>query len=84
MNGMSADGKFEYSHWRHGGWYVHPTRWPNGGCGCVSRQMINPATGKADGKWRIVCDNRPDDHTYKTRDEAAQAEYDLIAAGVLS
>lgn len=70
---------FEYEAWRHGGWYVYPTRWPNGGCGCVSRNY-------PDRKWRIVCDDREDAHeryTYRSRTEAARAERDLIVAGAL-
>jgi hypothetical protein len=63
---------FTYSPWRHGGWYVHDVRYPNGACGCVSRNY-------EDRKWRIVCDPRPFDErpTFKTRDEAARAEWDL-------
>ncbi len=41
------------------------------GCGCVSRNY-------PDRKWRIACDPRPGDHTYKTRDEAAAAELELM------
>jgi hypothetical protein len=64
--------KFTYSRWRHGGWYVHPTRWPNGGCGCVSNNY-------EDRKWRIACDPRPFEQqpTFRTRDEAAQAELEF-------
>lgn len=71
---------FEYDRWRHGGWYwfAGGVRWPEGGCGCVSRQMLNPATGRADRKWRIVCDPRGTDHTYASRDAAARAEYNLM------
>ncbi len=71
-----------FSRWRHGGWYVSNTRYPNGGCGCVSRNY-------EDGKWRIVCDSRrknlheEGDFTYPSRDAAARAERDLVAAGVL-
>ncbi len=63
-----------YSKWRHGGWYVHNVRRPGNACGCVSRNY-------KDGKWRIVCDDRrgnlgeEGDYTFKTRDEAARAEY---------
>lgn len=67
---------FEYGPWRHGGWYVENVRYPSGAVGCVSRNYT-------DRKWRIVCDNRPGDWTYRTRDEAAQAERELIAAGIL-
>ena len=73
-----ARSAFDYSPWRHGGWYVGNVRHPSGAVGCVSRNY-------ADGKWRIVCDPRPNAHqlhTYRTRDEAAQAEADLIAAGM--
>lgn len=71
---------FQYDHWRHGGWYwfADGMRWPNGGCGCVSRQMLNPKTYKADRKWRIACDPRSKDHTYPSRDAAAQAEWALM------
>lgn len=74
---------FEYEAWRHGGWYVSNVRYPSGAVGCVSRQMVNPATEKPDRKWRIACDTREGDHTYRDRDEAARAERDLIAAGAL-
>ncbi|WP_024816945.1 hypothetical protein [Arthrobacter sp. 31Y] len=33
-----------------------------------------------DGKWRIVCDKRPGDVTYRSRDEAARAERDYAAS----
>lgn len=71
--------KFSYTPWRHGGWYVANVRYPSGACGCVSRNY-------PDKKWRIVCDNRrrelggPGDFTFKSRDEAAQAELDLTQA----
>lgn len=73
-------------HWRHGGWYWSVATmdagqkmfWPGGGSGCVSRQMLNPETGKADRKWRIVCDPRSADHTYANRDDAARAEWELM------
>lgn len=74
---------YGYEPWRHGGWYVIGVRWPNGGCGCVTRQMLNRATGKEDRKWRIACDSRDGDHTYRSRTEAAAAEGALIAAGIL-
>ena len=70
---MSAPASFAYSPWRHGGWYVHDVRYPSGACGCVSRNY-------PDGKWRIVCDTRPEQPTYKTRDAAARAEYDIAEA----
>lgn len=69
--------RWSYEPWRHGGWYVHNTRYPNGGCGCVSRNY-------PDKKWRIVCDprrknlNEPGDFTFRSRDLAAQAEFDLV------
>ena len=65
--------EFEYGKWRHGGWYVFNTRWPNGGCGCVSRNY-------PDKKWRIVCDPRPEAEqpTFPTRDAAARAERELV------
>lgn len=64
--------QFTYSKWRHGGWYVGQVRYPSGACGCVSRNY-------EDGKWRIVCDDRPFDErpAFATREEAARAEYDL-------
>lgn len=67
--------KFIYSKWRHGGWYVLNVRYPSGAVGCVSRNYT-------DGKWRIACDERDfaDRPTFKSRDEAAQAEL-LIANG---
>jgi len=71
---MSADTWVpEFAPWRHGGWYVVNVRWPNGGCGCVSRNY-------PDRKWRIVCDTRSDDHVYATRSAAARAERALVAA----
>lgn len=70
---------FVYEPWRHGGWYVVNVRHPSGAVGCVSRNY-------ADKRWRIACDPRPGaypggsgDVTYRTRDEAARAERDLIA-----
>lgn len=62
---------FEYSKWRHGGWYVSNIHYPSGACGCVSRNYD-------DRKWRIVCDERSTDHTYPSRDAAARAELSLI------
>lgn len=75
MESTSTKRKFNYSPWRHGGWYVHDYQWPNGGIGCVSRNY-------PDGKWRIACDPRPEHEqpTFRTRDEAAQAEADYIAS----
>ncbi|MBW4025584.1 MAG: hypothetical protein HIU92_21140 [Proteobacteria bacterium] len=65
--------RFTYSPWRHGGWYVHGIRYPNGGIGCVSRNY-------ADRKWRIACDPRPFEQrpTFKTREQAAMAEWELV------
>lgn len=68
-----------YSRWRHGGWYVDNVRYPDGSCGCVSRNFD-------DKRWRIVCDSRrtdigkPGDFTYPNRDAAARAERDLVAS----
>lgn len=76
---MSAAEQFVYVPWRHGGWYVDNVRYPSGAAGCVSRNY-------PDRKWRIVCDDRPDAFerfAYRTRDEAAAAERDLIEVGVL-
>ena len=72
---MTTMQRFTYEHWRHGGWYVSEVRYPSGAVGCVSRNY-------ADRKWRIACDPRPDgySHTYKNRDEAAQAEYEIAQA----
>jgi hypothetical protein len=63
---------FTYSRWRHGGWYIDNVRYPSGACGCVSRNY-------EDRKWRIVCDPRPFNErpTFKTREEAATAEWAL-------
>jgi hypothetical protein len=63
---------FTYSRWRHAGWYIDNVRYPSGACGCVSRNY-------EDRKWRIVCDPRPFDErpTFKTREEAATAEWAL-------
>jgi hypothetical protein len=69
-------GEFQYSPWRHGGWYVDNVQYPSGAVGCVSRNY--PTSSGAP-----FCDERPADHTYRTRDDAARAERDLIAAGVL-
>jgi hypothetical protein len=75
---VAPDPDFEpiYEPWRHGGWYVCGVRHRNGGTGCVSRNY-------PDRKWRIVCDSREGDHTYRSRDEAARAEYALTSAGVI-
>lgn len=76
---MTVEFQPEYEPWRHGGWYVTNVRHVTGAVGCVSRRMVN-AEGKADRKWRIVCDPRPGDHTYKSRDEAARAEHRITEA----
>lgn len=51
----------------------HHVRVPSGAVGCVSRNY-------KDRKWRIACDPRPfeEQPTFKTRDEAATAEWHLI------
>ena len=69
--------QFTYDRWRHGGWYVHETMWPNGGCGCVSRNH-------PDRKWRIACDPRPFEQqpTFATRDAAARGEWLFVQAMV--
>ena len=63
--------KHEYSRWRHGGWYVHDVRYPSGAIGCVSNNYT-------DRKWRIACDEREGDYTYKTRNDAADAEAQIV------
>lgn len=70
---MRAPRTFSYTKWRHGGWYVPGVRYASGAIGCVSNNY-------ADGKWRIVCDEREPQPTFRTRDEAASAEYDLAQA----
>ncbi|MFI4977581.1 MAG: hypothetical protein ACHQC8_02720 [Solirubrobacterales bacterium] len=72
--------EFVYSYWRHGGWYVDNVRYPSGAVGCVAWDYRN---GHRTGYFKIACDTRKGDHIYRTRDEAARAERDLIAAGVL-
>ena len=66
-----------YDKWRHGGWYVDNIRYPAGYTGCVSRNF-------SDRKWRIINENTfpgsSNDVTYRTRDEAARAEYAIIEA----
>ena len=75
--------RFEYSRWRHGGWYVLNVRYPTGAVGCVTRNY-------PDRKWRIACDPRPFEYqpTFKCRDDAAKAEWALahgmsVAKGLL-
>lgn len=70
---MNPPTNFEYSRWRHGGWYVHNVRYPSGAIGCVSNNY-------ADKKWRIACDSRDPQPTFRTRDEAARAEWHLVQA----
>lgn len=66
--------KHSYSRWRHGGWYVNDVTYPSGAVGCVAKYP--------DGKWHIVCDEREGafegKFTYNSRDEAADAEAQLI------
>jgi hypothetical protein len=62
-----------YSWWRHGGWYVDNVHYPSGAVGCVSRNY-------PDRKWRIACDDRHPQPTYRSRDEAARAERELARA----
>ncbi|KWT95589.1 MULTISPECIES: hypothetical protein [unclassified Variovorax] len=69
----------QYLPWRNGGWYVTNLHYPTGACGCVSNNY-------PDKKWRIVCDDRrgeldeEGDYTFRTRDDAARAERDLVIA----
>lgn len=67
--------RFTYTRWRHGGWYVSAVRYPSGAIGCVSRNYD-------DKKWRIACDPRGFEKspTFKSRDDAAGAEWDLAQA----
>jgi hypothetical protein len=76
MSTLNPPTVFDYSRWRHGGWYVHNVRYPSGACGCVSRNY-------ADRKWRIACDPRPFEQqpTFRSRDEAARAEWLLVNNG---
>jgi hypothetical protein len=71
METKTAPETFTYEPGRHGGWYVNEVRYPSGAVGCVSRNY-------PDKKWRIACDERPGDHTYRTRDEAARAEWEMV------
>jgi len=59
-----------YSEWGGGGWCVMNIRYPNGACGCVARGV--------NGGWAIVC--HPDAGEYRTRDDAARAEYGRVKA----
>lgn len=63
---------FDYAPWRHGGWCVRNVRYPDGAIGCVSRNF-------PDRRWRIVCDDRVDAPSFRTRDAAARAEFHLAA-----
>ena len=64
---------FTYSRWRHGGWYIVNVRYPK------RRVRLRLPKNYEDRKWRIVCDPRPFDErpTFKTREEAATAEWAL-------
>jgi hypothetical protein len=69
--------QFAYTPWRHGGWYVPSVRYASGAVGCVSRNY-------PDKKWRVVCDPRGEAApTYKSRDEAAAAEFLLAGLDLL-
>lgn len=70
---------FTYHRWRHGGWYVHEITWPNGGCGCISRNY-------PDQKWRIACDPRPFNQqpVFRTREQAARGEWLFVQSLVQS
>lgn len=72
VDAPTPPGSFQYSKWRKGGWYVDNVRYPNGACGCVSRNY-------SDGKWRIACHPAPfeQQQTFPTRDAAALAEWHL-------
>lgn len=74
VDASEAPTKFNYSPWRHGGWYTN-VYYPSGACGCVSRNY-------EDGNWRIACDPRPFEQqpTFKNRYEAALAEWHLAEA----
>lgn len=65
--------EFAYEHWRHGGWTVFNIHYPSGAVGCVSNNYH-------DKKWRIAFDPRPFEKqpTFRTRDEAALAEWLLV------
>ncbi|MGY6251811.1 hypothetical protein ACXIVK_00005 [Paraburkholderia caledonica] len=39
-----------YSPWRHGGWYVHSNRYPDGTVGCVRETLINGPTSEVAGE----------------------------------
>jgi hypothetical protein len=78
-----APERFDYDWWRHGGWYVNNVRYPSGAVGCVSRKLLAVGATTLDGRWRIACDSRPEDHSYACRDDAARAECYLVAVGAL-
>lgn len=61
-----------FSRWRHGGWYNHSARYPNGGCGCVSANYVDKKWRIVDGDWFHV--------TFSSRDDAAKAEYVMTEA----
>lgn len=69
---MKPPTSFTYSRWRPRTWNVHNIHYPNGACGCVARDLTTR-------KWRIAFDPRPEHEqpTFKTRDEAALAEWHL-------
>jgi hypothetical protein len=79
QNGGNQEWTPVFSRWRHGGWYVNNVKYPNGACGCVSNNY-------PDKKWRITCDDRrkelgePGAFTFKSRDAAARAEFELANA----
>lgn len=68
-----------YEPWRHGGSYVWNLRYPSGAVGCIAS-----ARHTISGKFEIACDPRrgtgvdEKELQYKTRDEAAYAERDLV------
>ena len=72
MTKRAPPSSFEFSPWRHGGWYVDNVQYASGAIGCVSNNYT-------DKRWRIVCDGRPgaDQITYATREAAAMAEWHL-------
>ncbi len=60
---------FDYSRWRHGGWYVHNIRYPGGGCGCVSNNFTDGLGDFADLPVG-----------FSTRHDAALAEWYRVEA----
>lgn len=61
-----------YEPWRHGGSYTAVT-YPGGAVGCIAS-----ARHTASKRFEIACDPRPERDTYRTRDEAAHAERELV------